>query len=68
DDLAIDTHGQDVIDPVWALLREAYDLYGVFPTLLERDTNIPPLTRLVREIDYIAELQAPHRQAARAVQ
>ncbi|HWU82141.1 MAG TPA: DUF692 domain-containing protein [Methylophilaceae bacterium] len=67
DDLAIDTHGQDVIDPVWALLREAYDLFGVFPTLLERDTNIPPLERLVREIDYIAELQAPHRQSARAV-
>jgi len=59
-DLIIDTHGQDVIDPVWALLEEAYRLYGVFPTLLERDINIPPLPRLMREVDYIAELQAPY--------
>ena len=66
DDLAIDTHGQDVIDPVWALLSEAYALYGLFPTLLERDTNIPPLAELIGEIDYIAELQAPYRRAANA--
>src|SRR5690606_8481423 len=49
-DLVIDTHGQDVIDPVWALLEEAYALYGVFPTLLERDVNIPPLAQLMREV------------------
>lgn len=60
-DLAIDTHGQDVIDPVWKLLAEAYSLFGPFPTLLERDTNIPPLPVLVKEVEYIAELQAPYR-------
>jgi uncharacterized protein (UPF0276 family) len=60
-DLAIDTHGQDVIDPVWALLKEAYVLFGIFPTLLERDTNIPPLPVLMKEIDYIAELQSEHQ-------
>lgn len=57
-DLIIDTHGQEVIDPVWQLLREAYALFGVFPTLLERDTNIPPLTDVMREVNHIAELQA----------
>ncbi|MDP2248218.1 MAG: DUF692 domain-containing protein, partial [Nitrosomonadales bacterium] len=56
-DLIVDTHGQDVIDPVWALLKEAYALYGNFPTLLERDVNIPPLQTLIREIDMIAALQ-----------
>ena len=57
-DLLIDTHGEDIIDPVWALLIEAYQLYGKFPTLLERDTNIPPLETLMKEINKIAELQA----------
>ena len=56
-DLIIDTHGQDVVDPVWALLKEAYALFGTFPTLLERDTNIPPLPVLMKEVNYIAELQ-----------
>ncbi len=57
-DLLIDTHGMDVIDPVWALLDEAYRLFGTFPTLLERDSNIPPLPILMREVDKIAQIQA----------
>jgi uncharacterized protein (UPF0276 family) len=56
--LLIDTHGTDVIDPVWALLQEAYALFGVFPTLLERDSNIPPLPKLMREVNKIAEIQS----------
>lgn len=59
-DLVIDTHGQDVIDPVWALLREAYARFGNFPTLLERDVNIPPLPALMREVGMIAQLQQTH--------
>lgn len=57
-DLLVDTHGEDVIDPVWALLEDAYALFGVFPTLLERDNNIPPLPQLMREVNKIAEIQA----------
>jgi uncharacterized protein len=57
-DLLIDTHGEDIIDPVWKLLNEAYQLFGAFPTLLERDTNIPPLSKLIHEIDKIAAIQA----------
>lgn len=56
--LLIDTHGTDVIDPVWELLEEAYTLFGVFPTLLERDSNIPPLPKLMREVNKIAEIQS----------
>ena len=58
DDLRIDTHGAVVIDPVWTLLEEAYDAFGVFPTLLERDFNIPPLAELLREVTTIAARQA----------
>jgi hypothetical protein len=46
-----------VIDPVWALLEEAYQLFGTFPTLLERDNNIPPLLELMHEINTIADYQ-----------
>ncbi|MDO9392857.1 MAG: DUF692 domain-containing protein [Methylotenera sp.] len=55
--LLIDTHGENIIDPVWALLEESYQLFGTFPTLLERDTNIPPLKILMSEINKIAQLQ-----------
>jgi hypothetical protein len=68
-DLLIDTHGADVIDPVWALLDASYRIHGVAPTLLERDFNIPPLAELVREVEHIARIQAaylPHEQAVRA--
>lgn len=63
EDLRIDTHGADVIDPVWDLLDLAYDRFGVFPTLLERDFNIPPLDRLLTEVDRIAEHQAMRQPA-----
>lgn len=57
EDLIIDTHGADVIDPVWKLLEKTYQLFGVIPTLLERDFNIPPLTELLAEVDTIHTLQ-----------
>ncbi len=57
DNFLIDTHGADVIDPVWKLLAKAYELYGVFPTLLERDFNIPSLEILSKEVDTIVSIQ-----------
>lgn len=57
EDLIIDTHGADIIDPVWELLERAYAHFGVFPTLLERDFNIPPYPELLGEVDHIANLQ-----------
>jgi len=61
DDLIIDTHGADVIDRVWQLLDHAYAEFGVFPTLLERDFNIPPLTELLIEVDRIIDIQTQHQ-------
>ncbi len=60
DDLLVDTHGADVIDPVWSLLDYTYRRFGTLPTLLERDFNIPPLAKLRREVAKIARLQARH--------
>ena len=60
DDFLVDTHGADIIDPVWKLLDQAYQLYGVFPTLLERDFNLPDLPELLQEIHTIKTLQSAH--------
>ena len=58
DGLVIDTHGSDVIDPVWQLLSQAYERMGhVVPTCLERDFNIPDLPTLTQEVAHIARLQ-----------
>ena len=57
EDLLVDTHGADIIDPVWSLLEQAYDHFGVFPTLLERDFNIPTVTDLISEVDQISAIQ-----------
>jgi len=57
DDLRVDTHGAPVIASVWDLLSKAYELFGVKPTLLERDFNIPPLPELLAELDEIKQRQ-----------
>lgn len=62
-DLLIDTHGAPVIDPVWNLLGTAYEAFGVFPTLLERDFDIPPLAELLDEVGTIRTLQQRTAQA-----
>ena len=62
EDLIVDTHGADVIDPVWELLDKTYAEFGVIPTLLERDFNIPPLPQLLTEIEKITAIQTKHAQ------
>ncbi|MEQ1545234.1 DUF692 domain-containing protein [Methyloglobulus sp.] len=57
EDFLVDTHGADVIDPVWKLLAKAYELFGVFPTLLERDFDIPPIAELMKEVNIIKTIQ-----------
>ena len=67
DDLKIDTHGADVIDPVWDLLAQTYQRVGALPTLLERDFNFPPLADLMVEVEQIRQLQACVEIPARAL-
>ncbi len=57
EDLRIDTHGTPVDDEAWALLQDAYALFGPVPTLLERDFNFPPMDELLGEVRRIKELQ-----------
>lgn len=65
-DLLVDTHGTAVADPVWSLLEAAYRRFGVFPTLLERDENIPPLAECLAEVARIRLLQDACRNVAAA--
>ncbi len=53
EDLRVDTHGAPVIPSVWALLDKTYELFGVKPTLLERDFNIPSVPELLSELNDI---------------
>jgi uncharacterized protein (UPF0276 family) len=55
--LIIDTHGAKVIDPVWELLNKACARFGIFPTLLERDFNLPSLEELFQEVALIQKIQ-----------
>ncbi|WP_415902858.1 DUF692 domain-containing protein [Neptuniibacter sp. QD29_5] len=57
EDLIVDTHGAPVVDPVWSLLESTYDQFGLVPTLLERDFNIPPLPELLAEVDQVRSYQ-----------
>jgi uncharacterized protein (UPF0276 family) len=45
----VDTHGAPVAPDVWALYRRALARFGPVPTLIERDTDIPPLATLLAE-------------------
>ena len=59
DGLLIDTHGSDVIDPVWQLLQAAYAGIGhAVPTGLERDFNFPEWPSLVQEVGQITRVQS----------
>ncbi len=63
EDLRVDTHGADVIEPVWALLDEAYARVGPLPTLVERDFNFPPIEELLAEVDQVRSAQLRYAAA-----
>ena len=65
EDLLVDTHGAEVIPGVWDILDCAYQTFGVFPTLLERDFNLPPVDELLAEVGHIASLQKKHATSPR---
>jgi uncharacterized protein (UPF0276 family) len=45
----IDNHGSAVAPQVWSLYRFALERIGIRPTLIEWDSNIPPLEMLLGE-------------------
>jgi hypothetical protein len=47
--ILIDDHGSPVADPVWSLYERALRRFGTTPTLIEWDTDVPPLAVLLAE-------------------
>ncbi|MBX3328499.1 MAG: DUF692 domain-containing protein [Nitrospira sp.] len=45
----VDTHGQAVYPEVWSLYEWALQHFGPRPTLIEWDTNLPPLAVLIEQ-------------------
>ena len=69
DDIVIDDHGSRVHAPVWQVYRHALRRLGPRPTLVEWDTDIPPLAVLLGEAalaDEAAHGVAAERTAAAA--
>ena len=58
DDGLIDHHGSRVAPEVWALYRRACQRIGARPTLIEWDTELPPLAVLLDEARTAAAIQA----------
>ena len=63
--LRIDDHGSRVIGEVWSLYAEALRRFGPVPTLIEWDTDVPPLDVLVEEARHADALIAAATNEAR---
>jgi uncharacterized protein len=66
--ILIDDHGSPVADAVWRLYARALGRFGTVPTLIEWDTDLPPLTRLLDEAATASRLLRAATPEARAAQ
>jgi len=66
-EILIDTHGTAVCDDVWKLYEHAIGRFGQVPTLIEWDTDIPPLDVLLGEADKANCILARSDQAMQPV-
>jgi len=57
--LLIDSHGREVVDPVWALYAHTIHRGGPRPTLIEWDTDVPPLPDLIAEAARATAILSP---------
>jgi len=60
----VDHHGDRVVEPVWGLYEAALQRFGAVPTLIEWDTDIPPLEMLLGEAEMAGALLARHAGSA----
>lgn len=56
DDAVIDHHGARVAPVVWELYRAALQRFGAVSTLIEWDTDLPPLDVLLGEADHARDI------------
>ncbi|HEX4585240.1 MAG TPA: DUF692 domain-containing protein [Burkholderiaceae bacterium] len=58
DSLIVDSHDAPIVDPVWQLYEHARRRFGDVATMIERDSNIPPLAELLTELDRARSIAA----------
>lgn len=58
-DLLIDTHNRPVTDEVWALYEKVVAAIGPRPTLIEWDSDVPPLPVLAAEMSRAQKVLTP---------
>jgi len=61
-DHLIDTHDAAIVDPVWALYRQALAHLGPVATMIERDDRIPPLAELLDELGLARAIAAAQQR------
>ena len=54
--LLVDTHGAAVTEPVWNLFEWYIRTYGPVPSMIERDSQIPPWKELAAELETIRSI------------
>jgi uncharacterized protein (UPF0276 family) len=57
--LLIDSHGREVVDPVWSLYAHTIKRGGPRPTLIEWDTDVPDWPTLRAEAERAASILEP---------
>lgn len=62
--LLIDSHGREIVDPVWALYEYTLQRTGPRPTLIEWDNNVPAWSALAAEADRAARILSSLRLSA----
>lgn len=60
-EIVIDDHGSRVHEPVWQVFAHAVERLGPRPTLVEWDTDLPPLTVLLEEAAHAGRVIAGAR-------
>lgn len=63
-ELLIDAHASDVADDVWSLYQSVIARTGPLPTLIERDSNVPPLDQLLGEAQRAEKIMHRKQKAA----
>lgn len=64
--IVVDDHGSEVCPEVWEIYRAAIHRFGVVASLIEWDTNLPPLATLLQQAQ-LAREHAARPQAALVV-
>lgn len=50
EDFLLDTHGEDIIDPVWDILAQVAERTELPCVIVERDNNLPPMETQLAEV------------------